>query len=110
MRWGLVALCALYLASVAHAESANEFLNGQKDPEQKLARLLLLKGVVAGLTWYNGALAYQHEHEGKPDARLFCLPPKLALTPEQANYMIVSYVQKKPWSGVFDFEQVMIEA
>jgi Ssp1 endopeptidase immunity protein Rap1a len=89
-----VAIAALFtLASGAASAQTVRLEQYRHPPEPKFKNFnqLYLKGVVDGLIAYSAAQDRRN--------RLFCIPPKVAITVEQAEDIMLRYAEQKQLPG-----------
>ena len=90
-KWTIGGFLVLFLAWDANAASVS--LKDYNEPDNEQVReynKAFLDGVMEGLLVSNEEL----KAEGKPP--LFCLPPELAITPEQAKDIMLREAKKVP--------------
>jgi hypothetical protein len=88
-------VCAAIVLSVASSASASTLrlknYLAPEDEKQRLISEIYLDGMKDGLIAFNTALA----HSGA--APLFCLPPNMVLTPEQAGDIVTREAKSHPY-------------
>ena len=85
------ALLTLVSGAVAAQTVRLDQYQHPSEPKFKIFNQLYLKGVV------DGAIAYSVGQDAKD--RSFCVPPKTAITVEQAEEIMLRYAEKKQLAG-----------